>query len=150
MLFLTLHVCLKMGWSPQFNFHVLFISLKLLMLLKGCSGLLVFGAAIKNANVLAFLSEFGCQPSCKKLNDKKTTDDDKKVYVNGDFLCFNVFTKIVDLVIGAAVWIGVIWVMRLGQWSSEPKSVRVVLGAITALQFFTDILVVILALSVYW
>jgi len=148
MLLLTLYVYLQLGWSVQFNYPAPFISLKVIMLIKGFSGLLVFGSSIKNTDFLSFLSEFGCRPSCKSVRDRRD-ESNEKVIVDEDFLCFNGFTKIADLVIGAGVWVEVIWaIVQLGDWKSDPKPIQVVLGAVIVLQFFTDILVMVLAITV--
>jgi hypothetical protein len=154
MLFLTLYAYVQLGWSVHFTYPAPLIPLKAIMLIKGVFGLLVYASCIKNTNFIAFLSEFGCRPSCKNVRDRKnvdgtTSNSQQKVNVDGDFLCFNTFTKVLDLMVGVVVWVEVIWVIsHMGVWKSEPKPIRVVLGTVIVLQVITDVLVIILAIAV--
>jgi hypothetical protein len=154
MLLLTVYVYIQLAWSVLFTYPAPLIPLKVIMLIKGLVGLLVYASCMKNTNLLAFFSEFGCRPSCKNIRDGKTTDGtsvgtQRKVNVDGDFLCFNTFTKVLDLMVGVVLWVQVIWVIsHMGVWKSEPKAIRVVLGGIIFLQLITDFLVVILGIVV--
>lgn len=154
MLLLAIYAYVQLGWSVLFTYPAPLMPLKSIMLIKALVSLFVYASCMKNTNLIAFFSEFGCRPSCKNIRDGKTDDGtyfgtQRKVNVDGDFLCFNAFTKVLDLMIGVLVWLEVIWViLHMGVWKSQPKAIRVVLGGVIVLQLMTDFLVVLLGIVV--
>jgi hypothetical protein len=160
MLVLTLVVYIQMGWSPHFNINAPFWPLKVTLLLKGCSGLVVFLGILRNTHFSDFIAEFGCR-ACRKnvrtqqqpqesIIGQKNDNQGERVKINGDFICFNLVVKGLDFFIGILVWMGLLYILQLGGKSSQPKSVSTILGWVVAFQLVTDVWVMVLGFFIHW
>jgi len=137
LLFLAFYSQMRLSWAPQFFTTSSFMTMPNVLYAKGISGIILVLGILRN-------SRFGCLPSSSSGSSNAHSS---KVLVNRTFLRFNGTLKTINVAIGILVWIRISSAWSLGG-GDIPKEVRIVLGGLTALMVLTDILCVILCLTV--
>ena len=137
----AIYIMLRLSWA--YNASTFLFDLPSIMLMKAGTVVLFFLGVMKNVGRISFLfQELGCIPSTS------TIEDISRVKIDGEFLKFNSFLKVVDFLFGVATIFFLASSFVLGEDGIE--KIRIVTLLVSLALFVNSVMSVALWSSVCW
>ena len=136
----AIYIMLRLSWA--YNASTFLFDLPSILLLKAGTGVLFTLGVIKNVGISFLFQELGC------ITSISIEEDISRVKIDGEFLKFNSFLKVIDFFFGVGTTFSLASSFVLGEEGIE--EVRFITFFVSLALFVNSVMSVALWLSVYW